>query len=45
MPISTFYNQPGFPRDQVEGPLVDVNGLHKFNDSPAYNMPGEPLAL
>ncbi len=33
VPISTFYNQPGFPRDHIEGPLVDFNWSHKFNEN------------
>ncbi len=33
VPISTFYHQPGFPRDRIEGPMVDFNWSHKLSEN------------
>ncbi len=33
VPISTFYHQPGFPKDRIEGPMVDFNWSHKLTEN------------
>lgn len=33
VPINTFYHQPGFPKDRIEGPMVDFNWSHKLSEN------------